>query len=213
MSIAIERGGSSMKWTVLRNAFLAAVVVVIAAVPASPGSHGDRALELIGAVLNAGPSSAQYGYISYINGIDGIFTGSPQNETTALFTFYNATSTLRVINNGPLRIVNREGTMTVYLDGNPNGDFAKPDSFRDGTPVMVATLRHQVILDTATNQFTTVFVNTITSSAKFTLGAQQYDLGKPGQMFRTMVFGRPSTSGPGQFVIAGYTVGTDAHSK
>ena len=206
-----------MQWTVLRNAFLAAVVVVIAAVPASPGSHGsgesDRAMELIGAVLNAGPSSAQYGYISFINAIEGIFAGSPQNETTALFTFYNETSTLRVINNGPFRIVNREGTMTVYLDEKPNGDFAKPDSFRDGTPVMVATLRHQVILDTATNQFTTIFVNTITSSARFTLGGRHHDLGKPGQMFRTMVFGRPSTSGPGQFVIAGYTVGTDAHSK
>jgi hypothetical protein len=201
----------------LRNTLLATVVVVSFAIPASPGSHGagesDRAMELIGSVLNTGSSSAQYGYISSINGIARIFAGSPQNETTALLTFYNDTNTLRVINNGPLRIVNREGTMTVYLDEKPNGDFANPDSFRDGTPVMVATLRHQVILDTVTNQFTTVFVNTIESSPGFTIAGRHYDLGKPGQMFRATVFGRPSTSGPGQFVIAGYTVGMDARAR
>jgi hypothetical protein len=206
-----------MQWTMLRNTLLATVVVVIFAIPASSGSHGagvsDRAMELIGAVFNTGSSSAQYGYISSINGIAGIFAGSPQNETTALLTFYNDTNTLRVINNGPLRIVNREGRMTVYIDEKPNGDFANPDSFRDGTPVMVATLRHQVILDTVTNQFTTVFVNTIESSPGFTIAGRHYDLGQPGQMFRTTVFGRPSTSGPGQFAIAGYTAGMDARSR
>lgn len=206
-----------MRPTVLRNALLAAIVAVMAAVPASPGTHGsgesDGGLELIGAVLNAGTSSAQYGYISTINGVEGIFDGAPQNETTALLTFYNETNTLRVINNGPLRIVNREGTMRVFLDDKPNGDFAVPDSFRDGTPVMVASLRHQVILDTTTNQFTTVFVNTITSSTRFALGARHYELGEPGQTFRTIVSGRPSVSGPGQFVIAGYTVGLDARVR
>ena len=206
-----------MDWTMLRNTLLATAVVVIFAVPASTGSlgaaEGDREMELIGAVLNTGPSSAQYGYISFVSGIPGIFAGGPQNETTALLTFYSDTTTLRVINSGPLRIVNREGTMTIYLDEKPNGDFAKPDSFRDGTPVMVATLRHQVILDTVTNQFTTVFINPITSSPGVTLSGRHYDLGKPGQTFRTTVSGRPSTSGPGQFVIAGYTAGLDAASR
>ena len=206
-----------MQGTMLRKVLLATVVVVIFAVPAPPESHGagesDRAMELIGAVLNPGGSSAQYGYISSINGIAEIFAGRPQNETTALLTFYNDTNTLRVINNGSLRTVNREGTMTVYFDEKPNGNFANPDSFRAGTPVMVAALRHQVILDTVTNQFTAAFINTITSSPGFTIAGQHYDLGKPGQTFRTTVFGRPSTSGPGQFVIAGYTAGMDARSR
>src|SRR5207245_5932844 len=93
--------------------------------------------------LDLGP----VGYISSLDGMAGIFAGSPQNETTALLTFYSDTTTLRVINNSPLRIVNREGTMTVYRHDQPNGDFGHPDSFRAGTPVMVTTLRHQVILD------------------------------------------------------------------
>lgn len=206
-----------MQWTMRRFLLLTGALLVICATPASPDSPAvgtsDRTMELIGSVLNTGSSSAQYGYISSIDGTAGIFAGSPHNETTALLTFYNDTTTLRVINNGPLRVVNREGTMTVYRHDKPNGDFGKPDSFRDGTPVMVATLRHQVILDTVTNQFTTVFVNIIKSSADFTIAGGHYDLGKPGQMFRTTVFGRPSTSGPGQFVIAGYTEGLAVRSR
>jgi hypothetical protein len=206
-----------MRWTVLRDTVLAATLVVVAVAPASPGTHGsggnEAGLELIGAVLNAGTSSAQYGYISTLNGIPGIFDGAPQNETRALLTFYSDTTTVRVVNNGPLRIVNREGTLRVFLDEKPNGDFAVPDSFRDGTPVMTATLRHQVILDTTTSQFTTVFVNTITQTTRFVLGGRPVELGKQGQTFRTIVLGRPSTSGPGQFVIAGYTMGLDARVR
>jgi hypothetical protein len=206
-----------MQWNMLRSSLLASALLVICAAPASPDSPAagasDRTIELIGSVLNTGSTSAQYGYISSIDGMAGIFAGSPQNETTALLTFYSDTTTLRVINNGPLRIVNREGTMTVYRHDQANGDFAHPDSFRAGTPVMVATLRHQVILDTVTNQFTTVFINTITSSVAFTIAGRHYDLGKPGEMFRTTVFGRPSTSGPGQYVIGGYTAGMAARSR
>jgi hypothetical protein len=205
-----------MQWTMLRSSLLASALLVTCAAPASPdspaGGASDRTIELIGSVLNTGSTSAQYGYISSLDGMAGIFAGSPQNETTALLTFYSDTTTLRIINNGPLRIVNREGTMTVYRHDQPNGDFGHPDSFRAGTPVIVATLRHQVILDTVTNQFTTVFVNTITASVDFTIAGRRYDLGKPGEMFRMTVFGRPSTSGPGQYVIAGYTAGMAARS-
>jgi hypothetical protein len=205
-----------MQWTMLQRSLLATAVLVTCAAPAAPDSPAprasDRTLEMIGSVLNTGSTSAQYGYISSLDGLAGIFAGSPENETTALLTFYSDTTTLRVINNGPLRIVNREGTMTVYRHDQPHGDFGKPDSFRAGTPVMLATLRHQVILDTVTNQFTTIFVNSITSSVDFTIAGRHYNLGKPGEIFRTTVFGRPSTSGPGQYVIAGYTAGMAARS-
>jgi hypothetical protein len=197
---------------------VALVTLVMLAGPLSPESpraaeSDTTTMELVGAVLNTGPSSAQYGYISFISGIPRIFTQAPQNETTALLTFYNDTTTSRVINHGPLRIVNREGTMTIYLNEKPKSDFGNPASFREGTPVMTATLRHQVILDTVTSQFTTVFVNTIKSSSKFTLDGRQYELGKSGATFETTVLGRPSTSGPGQFVIAGYATGIDGRSS
>src|SRR5438552_1983246 len=73
-------------------------------------ADSDVSMEVVGAVFNASPAaSIQYGYITYINGLDNIFSASLQNETTALFTFYSDTTTVRVINNGPLRIVNRVG--------------------------------------------------------------------------------------------------------
>ena len=202
-----------MQLSVLRRTLITAVMLVMLVTPGSSGGAaagvGDRTMELIGAVLNTGSSSAQYGYISSIPGVTGLFTSGPPNETTAVLTFYSDTTTLRVINHGPLRIVNREGTMTIYVRDKPGADFATPESFRSGTPAMVSTLRHQVILDTITNQFTTVFVNTVTSSAGVTIAGRQHDLGKPGQTFRMTVLGRPSTSGPGQFVIAGYTTGIE----
>ena len=177
-----------MQWPALRSTLVTIVVLVMLVTPASSdgpgGGEGDRTMEVIGAVLNTGSSSAQYGYISSISDITGIFAESPANESTALLTFYSDTTTLRVINHGPLRIVNREGTMAVYFRDTPGADFANPESFRGGTPVMVSTLRHQVILDTTTNQFTTIFLNTVTSGAGFAVGGRHHDLGKPGQTFR-----------------------------
>jgi len=201
-----------MDWTVVRSALMTIVVLVMLVTPVTadaPGGDNDPAMELIGAVLNTGASSTQYGYISSIGAITGVFATNPPNETTAVLTFYSDTTTLRVINHGPLRIVNREGTMTLYVHDKPGADFGNPESFRSGTPVMVSTLRHQVVLDTTTNQFTTFFVNTIKSSAGVTIAGRHHDLGKPGQTFRMTVFGRPSTSGPGQFVIAGSTTGIE----
>jgi hypothetical protein len=172
------------------------------------GSDSDVSMEVVGAVLNASPSaSIQYGYLSLVNGLDNVFNGTPQNETTALLTFFSDTQTVRVINNGPLRIVNRVGTFTIFLDNAPNADFSNPDSFRDGTPVMTGSLRHQVVLNTTTNTFTTVFVITVISATPFRADGHGSWFGQPGQKFRLTVFGQASTSGPGQFVIAGYATG------
>jgi len=90
----------------------------------------------VGQVTNFPPAGAgqpatsqQYGYLSLINGLgaDLIFTtANPtlQNETTARFTFFTDAVTERVISNGRLRIVNRIGTTTIYLDETPDGDFS-----------------------------------------------------------------------------------------
>ena len=60
---------------------------------------GDELVfELVGEVTNfATPppfgSSIQYGYLTKVRGIDDVFSGSPHNETTALFTFFNEATT------------------------------------------------------------------------------------------------------------------------
>jgi hypothetical protein len=168
--------------------------------------HGSMTFELIGQAQVLSPQAAiQFGYLSRIVGLDTIFTSSPQNESTAMFTFYNDTATTRVINNGPLRIVNREGTATFYLNPAAGADFANPDSFRAGNPVMTAHLTHQVIQDTVENSFVTQFSLTVTSVANFTADGEAQRLGRPGQNLTWIVYGRPSTSST-TFAIAGFAL-------
>lgn len=175
--------------------------------------HGDIALELIGQVLNVPmtPTSNQYGYLSSVNGIDSVFTATPHNETTALFTFFTVATTTQVINNGNLRIVDRVGTTTIYLDEVPNGNFSDPSTFADGTPILTMSLKQQVILDLVENTFTTVNVNTVTSESNFTFSGSKFRLGQAGDQFRTFISGRGNTTGtPAGFVIGGYAVSIEA---
>jgi hypothetical protein len=197
--------------SVLAGITLIAFVVVSSTPPvlaSKKRADSDVSMEIVGAVLNtSATSSIQFGYLSFVNGLDNVFNSSPQNETSALFTFFSDTTTVRVISNGPLRVVNRVGMFTIYLDNTPDGDFSSPDSFRDGTPVMTGTLRHQVILNTSSNTFTTTFVITVISADPFRVSSQGAWFGQPGQKFILTVFGNASSSSAGQF--AGYATGGD----
>jgi len=171
----------------------------------------DQSLELVGQVTNSPPgvtpaTSVQYGYLAYLRGLP-IFTGDPQSEKTALFTFYVQTTTTRVINNGPMRVISREGEMTIYRDPSANGNFSSPDSFRDGTPILVAGLRQQVVVDTLTGAFSTLNLNTIISSSSFPGGTGRLQLGQPGDTFSTILNGHLNASAPPSGYFAGYTAG------
>jgi hypothetical protein len=175
---------------------------------------GDIAFEVVGQVTNPSPTTSnQYGYLSLINGLSAeqIFTTpnpAAQNETTALFTFFTDAVTERVIANGRLRIINRTGTTTIYFDDTPDGNFANPDSFRDGTPIVVMNYRQQVILDTGDDgTFTVVNLLTIVSTESFEIGGERFQLGKRWDHFRQFYSGAPPTGTPAlNGVFAGYAV-------
>lgn len=187
---------------------------------------GGIAFEVVGQVTNfppAGPgqppTSQQYGYLSLINGLtaEQIFTtpvSTSQNEATALFTFFTDAITERVISNGRLRIVNRTGTTTIYLDETPEGDFNNRDTFRDGTAVMTMAYRQQAILDTGeaspapgTGTFTVMNILTVTDVQRFEIGGESMRLAKRRDQFRQFYSGTPPTVGPPPIgVFAGYSV-------
>ncbi|HEY6121792.1 MAG TPA: hypothetical protein VIV66_17680 [Pyrinomonadaceae bacterium] len=187
---------------------------------------GGIAFEVVGQVTNFPPpgagqpaTSQQYGYLSLINGLsaDQIFTtANPtlQNETTARFTFFTDAITERVISNGRLRIVNRTGTTTIYLDETPDGDFSNRDTFRDGTPVLKMAYRQQVILDTGegtpgvagTGTFTVMNLLTVSAVQTFELGGESYQLGKRRDQFRQFYSGAPPATTPPSGVFAGYAI-------
>ena len=187
---------------------------------------GGIAFEVVGQVTNFPPAGAdqpatsqQYGYLSLINGLtaDQIFTTpvpTLQNEATALFTFFTDAITERVISNGRLRIVNRMGTTTIYLDETPDGDFSNRDTFRDGTAVLTMAYRQQVILDTGeanqipgTGTFTVMNILTVTEVQRFEIGGESMRLAKRRDQFRQFYSGAPPTIGPPPIgVFAGYSV-------
>src|SRR5690349_12067628 len=153
-------------------------------------------LELIGQVINSAPgvtpaTSRQYGYVSQLDDIAGW-----PSESAAPLTFFTDTTTNRVISNGALRIVSRTGRLTIYSDPSANGNFADPDSFRDGTPVLAATVRQQVILNTLTGAFTAHNVNTVLSRSRFALGDDKVLLGRVGGRFQTVISGQQATATP-----------------
>ena len=161
--------------------------------------------EVVGQVLNpSAQQSLQYGYLNLVRGLDRITTtaGAAVSESTALFTFFNDTATERVINNGPIRVVDRTGTGTIYFDSG-NADFTNPDTFRKGMPVQTYTLRHQVVIDTSTGYFTTTFEITITGVATFQIDGKPYRLGRPGGVYRLNVGGRLTQQSPPSAYIAG----------
>lgn len=175
----------------------------------APG--GDLSFELVGQVTNTPlgitpATSSQYGYLSYLRGLQ-VFEAEPENETDALFTFYVQATTTRVLSDGPLRVLTRVGKLTIYHDPSANGSFDKPDTFRDGAPILVAGLRQQVVIDTVSGAFTTHILNQITSTTGFRSGSRELHLGRVGQKFETVLSGHQNMPAPPSGYFAGYTFG------
>jgi len=167
-------------------------------------------LEFVGQFQNSPPgvtpaTHIHYGYISYIQGVSS-FAHAPQDETTALFTFFADAATVRVISNGPLRVITRVGKLTIYLDNSTNGNFANPNTFRDGTPVLVAGFRQEVVSNTVTNSFTTFHQDTITSTTPFHTNRGMVQLGEVGKTFKTYLSGQGNMPGPPSGFFGGYAV-------
>jgi hypothetical protein len=160
---------------------------------------GPILMEYVGQVINGSStpaSSNQFGNLQAVAGVD----------PSLQLTFYTQAMTVKVVANGPLRIVDRTGTTTIYL-ASAAGDFSNPDSFRTGTPVQVSTLRQQVIVDTLSGAFTVVNINKITAVEQFLSGGKETQLGEVGKSFQTRLSGHlnaPGMSPTGWF--GGYAV-------
>src|SRR5215472_13680473 len=203
-----------MRGTRRVNVCLTAVLVLVAAGVASaqitiPITEEQVLYEMIGEFNNSGSASQQYGYLSSVTGLASVFSGSPKDETTALFTFVTNATTFQVVNHGPFRIVDRTGTTTIYLNNGPS-DFTNPATFSQGTPIQVSNYRQQVIINTLTNTFVTVHTNTVTDVETFTLNGVDYRLGQLGKSFRTNYSGQSNSPGA---TPSGWFAGTSIGSK
>ena len=188
---------------------------LLAAEAGGPHEQADAQIgyELVGQVFNAGTQSLQYGYLNFVRSLPRIAATGTISEASALLTFYNDTTTEHVTNNGPIRVVDRTGTSTIYFDPTGFATFTNPDTFRDGTPVQVSTLRHQVVIDTSTGYFTVTFEMVVTSSSVFSIDGQTYQMGKPGDVYKISVSGKLASPGPPSAYIAGVAMGPGANVR
>jgi hypothetical protein len=130
--------------------------------------------------------SKQVGYLSRLTGIDNIFSGSTKDETTADFTFLNDVVRTQVSANGPMRMVQRDGTFTLYRNSAPAG-FTNLSSFTSGTLVLTGTSHQQVVLDTSSSTFSVYTDIATTLSTAFSLDGNSYQLGRAGDTFRIFI--------------------------
>ena len=190
---------------------IAQCVIILLAGP-SLAAEASLGYEFVGQVLNpSATQSIQYGYLNSVASLDTVATQSgPVSEANALLTFYNDTATQQVINNGPIRIIDRTGSSSIYFNAAGGGDFNNPDTFRPGKPVQTCTLRHQVVIDTSTGYFTASFELTVMSVRVFPVNGAGYLLGRPGKVYHWNVYGKLTTQGPPAAHIAGFASGSRA---
>jgi hypothetical protein len=170
-------------------------------------SDGQLLFEFVGQVTNpTGTTSHQYGYFTFVSGLDDLFSGSPADEGTARLTFFREGTNVRVSSNGPLRVIMREGTTTVYANMSA-ASFADPDSFKAGIPVLTSTFKQQVVVDTTSGVFTVVNEETITHTGSFSVNGQSYVIGEKGDVYRTRKQGRNNATSPPDGHFAGFSVG------
>lgn len=169
---------------------------------------GQIVFEYTGQVTNIGTASIQVGYFNAVKGVNNAFSGSPQDETKALFTFYTSVITTRNVLNGTVRSIDRDGATTVYLAQGPS-DFSSLDSFRSGTPIQTSSIHQHVVIDTVTSGFMVTNFNEVSSTTPFTLNGDSYLLGAPGQTFRTNLTGRLTSTSPPSGYFIGVAVGTE----
>jgi hypothetical protein len=203
------------KWdtiTILRCAVALLAYHSIAFCEGQANTRNSIGYEFVGQVLNASATqSLQYGYLSSVPNLVSISTtDGPISETNALLSFYNDTTTQQVINNGPIRLIDRTGTSTIFVNPSAGGDFSNADSFRAGTPIQTCSLRHQVVIDTSTGYFTAAFEMTITSVRVFQANGNSYVLGQPGEVYHWSVYGKLTQQGPPSAQIAGFATGSRA---
>lgn len=151
--------------------------------------------------------AVQAGYLSRLAGIDNIFSGSTKDETTAELTFVNDVLRTQVNAIGPVSIIQRDGTFTLYLSSG-SASFADLSTFASGTPVLTGTSHQQVIVNGASSTFIAYTDVTVTSSNAFLLGENTYRLGRVGNTFRVLFFGNVTGMAVPSALFGGYAVGT-----
>ena len=181
-------------------------------------AHGDQ----------TGDSATTYGYLSRVNGIDSalLFATTAATQTRSevnakLTVVSKLTFTDRFVN-GNMIVGVQDETMTIYFTDAPTArDFAKPDTFTQGTVVATFHDGVQTVLNVQTPLSVTgpgrgiVLANTQgsqDSGTVFTLSGERYVLGQIGMPIRMVATGQGTLTSASPFV-ATFLFGGFAESR
>jgi hypothetical protein len=141
-------------------------------------------LEVVGQSEQDENAVTHFGYLTRIRGLlDDLLFSHPsiRTEATARFTFFATTAlTARHVLGNIIATV-APGTLTIYFNGTPSGDFNTPGSFAAGTPIATFSARFHNVLNTqALNAGIISGVADLTqlSSDSFMLDGVRYRLGR-----------------------------------
>jgi hypothetical protein len=111
---------------------------------------GQTALEFVGRSDQEQAALTHYGYLTHVAGLpDALLFSSAttRSEATARFT-YMANTTLDTRHElGNLIVTAATGTLMIYFQARPAGDFNRPASFALGTPIATYAIRYHNVLN------------------------------------------------------------------
>ncbi len=111
---------------------------------------GETVLELVGRSDQDGNAVTHYGYLTRIRGLpDGLLFSDPsiRTEATARFTFFATTGLTARHVLGNIIATAAPGTLSIYFNETPSGDFSIPGSFAAGTPIATFSARFHNVLN------------------------------------------------------------------
>ena len=158
--------------------------------------HEEKALELIGRSEQNGPVVTHYGYLTHIFGLaDKQLFSDPntRTEATARFTFFATTTITSRHELGNIITTAVPGTLTIYFNEAPGGNFADPGSFGAGQPLTTHSVSYHNVLNVqAPDQgISSAFADLVQLSAdSFILEGRRYRLGHKGLRERIWATGQ-----------------------
>ncbi|EPX63767.1 hypothetical protein D187_006176 [Cystobacter fuscus DSM 2262] len=118
------------------------------------------------------------GYFAHLGGLGPLFNGPP-GEATAFFTFRAEPFRVQTLQNGDLSVsLDATGVFTLYLNREPCGDFADPDTFSRGEPIATFERFSTAVGTTVGPLASNLFSAALRSSRDFVFGGGTWNLAR-----------------------------------
>ena len=181
-------------------------------------AQGHKAIEFIARSEQDANLVIHFGYLTGISGLpkEALFSDSIiRTEATARFTFFATTKITSRHELGNIITTAAPGTLTIFFNETPGGNFNNPESFTAGVPIATYTLHYHNTLNVqAENEgIASAAADSLQQSAdNFTLTGKKRRLGHVGLRQRIEVTGQGTRTqvDPLQafFLLGGHIINT-----